>query len=490
MAVESNTYNDYSAATEENYPLISNFSHWLEPDRARTLYDVNPLEADFFDFMKMGLMRKVMAEEIFHREANSRFDTPFVNTSTTQGNVYGTASVGNGDPAEFDSMPYIQLALESHTPSSGPNQYKFSYPRVGEHIMFPNNSEWRIYGKRESVAGAHRLYLQKVQSGMPDLSSTITLTGSTYGGDRFIVLGSSYEESTLGQTRGLVPTHKVFQSYLQRFADFYEVSSFAENTKTYPMTWKGRTIQFTYEKGINDMEINLAAKINTSLLLTHKDDGNLTNRDPEKLTDGAVSTTQGYLPTLELNAVKLMYDTTPTIALFTQINRYRRQLQQGSSCMLWVGYEFREKIEGIITTLGANGGMVYDRKAVDLNVQQIKKGEYFYNIKSMMALDHPKFAGAPGFPFPHYFIVAPMVKIQGSQSGRSGSGDMLDAVNIIYKDQVGPGARGWYKIWETGANTRQSGGQNKRRNREINIDVIAGMQVVGSRQHILGKPLM
>src|SRR5690606_210077 len=138
MAVESNTYNDYSAATEENYPLISNFSHWLEPDRARTLYDVNPVEADFFDFMKMGLMRKVRAEEIFHREANSRFDTPRVNSSSTQGNVYGTAA--GGDPAEFVGMPYIQLHPDSHSPASGPLAGKTSSPRVGEHILFKNLS--------------------------------------------------------------------------------------------------------------------------------------------------------------------------------------------------------------------------------------------------------------------------------------------------------------------------------------------------------------
>lgn len=483
MAVESNTYNDYSVASEENYALISNFSHWLEPDRARTLYDVNPVEADFFDFMKMGLMRKVEAEEIFHREANSRFETPKVNSSTTQSAVYGTQSGGT-----FDGLDYIQLHTDSHSPSSGPNALAYSYPRVNEIIQFRNGGQWKIKGK-DGAAGAHKLYLQKVQAAMPALSATITLVGSTYGGDIFIIVAPAFDESTWGQTVGHVPTHKVFQSYMQFFADFYEVSSKMENTKTYDMTWQGKPLKFTYEKGINDMEIRLAAYINNALLLQAKDEGTLTVTDPITGESKISETTQGYLPTLELNAQKLLYDTSPTVALFTQINRYRRKLQQGSACMLWVGYEFREKVEGIITQFGAGGGLVYNRQAVDLNVTQIKKGEFTYNIKTMKALDHAKFAGAPGFPFPHYFIVAPMVKIQGSQSGRSGNGDMLDAVNVVYKDQVGIGARGWYKIWETGANARQTGGQNKRVNREINIHVECGMQVVGSRQHIYGQPL-
>lgn len=492
MATESNTYNDYSAAAAEEFPLISNFSHWLEPDRARQLYDVNPVEADFFDFMKMGLMRKVTAEEIFHREANSRFDTPKVNASTTQGNVYGTADGGTNDPATVPAgMDYIQLHADSHTPSSGPQQGKHSYPRVGEIIQFKNGAQWKIYAKRTSVDSEHRLYLQKVQTSMAALSSTITQVGSTYGGDIFIVIGPAFEESTWGQTTGLIPTHKVFQSYLQFFGDFYEVSSKMENTATYPITWKGKPIQFTYEKGINDMEINLAAKVNASLLLQSKDDdGNLTVLDPEKGTTKTANTTQGYLPALELYAQKLLYDSSPTIALFHQIDRYRRKLQQGPNCMLWVGYEFRKKVEGILTQFGAGGGLVYDRKAVDLNVQQISMGGFTYNIKTMNGLDHAKFAGAPGFTYPHQFIVQPMIKIQGSQTGRSGAGEMLDAVNVIYKDQVGLGARGWYKIWETGANARQTGGQNKRVNREINIHMECGMQTVGAAQHIYGKPLV
>lgn len=489
MATESNTYNDYSAATTENYPLISNFSHWLQPERVRELYDVNPLETDWGDFMKMGLMKEVTAEEIFHREKNSRFDVGIVNTSATQANVYGTASEGNGDPATESGKLYIQLATESHTPTSGPNPYKYSYPRVGEHIKFPNLAEFRIHGKRTSVDGAHRLYLQQVDSSGPSLAATITNAGGTYGGNTFIVIGPSFEESTLGQTTGLVPTHKVYQSYLQRFGDYYAVTNFMENTKTYPITWKGSPIDFHYEIGINDMEINLAAKIDHSLFLGAKDTtGNLTSLDPETGVEGAVSTTQSYLANLELNADKLYYDTISTVALFDQINRKRRQLQQGLNVLMWVGSEFMTKIESVVTQLGVNGGMIYDRQAVDLDISQIKKGGAVYNIKMMKILNHPKFGGAPGFDYPHQFIIAPTLKISGSMDGRSGSGDMLDAVQIIYKKQVGIGARGHYKIWETGANARQTGGQNKRRNREINIDVNCGMMTVGGTKHIYGKP--
>lgn len=483
MAVESNTYNDYSVAAEEKYPLISNFSFWLKPQVGRKLWDVNPVETDFGDFMKMGLMKNVMGQEIIHHEANSRFDVPNVNSSATQASVYGTAAEVNGDPAEFVGLAYIQLATDSHSPTSGPYALSKSYPRVGMHILFNNNSEWRIYGKRETIAGAHRLYLKQVQATMPNLASTITLSGGVYGGNPFIVHTSSYGEATLGMQQGLVPTSKTHTSYLQQFSDYYVVSDWEEQNETYPVTWNGQLINFTYQKGINDTEIRFAAAIDNGLFLSNKDDGNLTGVDPETGAVEQITTTQGYIQNLELNAQKLFYDTTPTLALFDQINRYRRKLQQGSDMMLWTGYEFRTKLEAIVTQLGVNGGMVYDRQAIDLDIQQFKKGGFTYNIKDLKIMNHAKFAGAPGFKYPHYFVIAPMQKQKDPKTGT-----LLDPFCIIYQKQVGPGARGHYKIWETGANAR-TGATNRRLNREINMAAHMGMQTVAGTKHILGKPV-
>src|SRR5688572_30147759 len=139
MVTESNTYNDYSIAATESYPLISNFSLWLKPQVGGELFDINPVESDWGDMMKMGLMKDVKGQVIFHHEANSRFDVPLVNTSTTVGDVYGTVSGGT-----YDGYEYVQLAAESHSPTTGPNALKYSYPRQRQHILFKNNSEWRI----------------------------------------------------------------------------------------------------------------------------------------------------------------------------------------------------------------------------------------------------------------------------------------------------------------------------------------------------------
>lgn len=484
MATESNTYNDFSVAATEEYPLISNFSLWLKPQVGRELFDVNPVETDFGDFMKMGLMKQVKGEEIIHHEANSRFDTPKVNDSATLASVYGTASVGNGDPAEFDGLDYIQLDGDSHSPSSGPLQNTKSYPRVGQHILFKNNSEWRIRGKRTSVAGAHRLYLQKVQTAMPALSDTITLSGGVYGGDTFIVFSTSYGEATMGQTEGLVPTSKTYTSYLQTCSDFHKVTDWQETNETYPFVWNGKEINFTYEKAINDMEIRMGAMVDNMLFLQNKDDaGNLTHLDPETGEDEDVSTTQGYIQNLEINAQELLYDTTPTVNLFRQIGRIRRRIKQGKNCMIWHGSEWALAVEDIVTQLGVNGGMVYDRQAVDLNVRQIKSGTFVYNLKPLMIADHPDFGGAPGFKYPNYFIVSPMDKIKDPKDG-----SMLNPFTVIYKKTVGTGARGFYKIWETGANSR-NGATEQRVVRKIHMYCRLGMQTVAASKHILGKPV-
>ncbi len=479
MATESNTYNDYSIAAKEEYPLISNFSFWLKPQVGRELFDVNPTETDWGDMMKMGLMKPVLGQEMIHHEASSRFAVPSVASSTTVGNVYGTQSGG-----DFNGYQYVILSTESHSPASGPKALKFSYPRQGQHIMFKNNSEWRIAGKDTSTDGAHKLFLQKVQTGMASLANTITLVGSIYGGDTFIVHTSSWEESTLGQQQGLIPTSKTYTSWLQTFSDYYEVSDWQENNETYPFNWRGQQINFTYEKGINDTEIRMAASIDNGLFLQNKDDGNLTNLDPETAEEKQVTTTQGYIQNLDINAQEILYDTTPTVALFHQIERYRRQQKQGKRVLLQVGAEFMYKAESIISALGINGSMVYDRKAVDLGIRQIRTGDCEFNIKPLSILNHPDFGGAPGFPYPHYFIVAPMDKIQDPKTNIP-----RDAFTILYAQAKGVGARGHYKIWETGANSRTGSGVNSRVNRVIHLYCRMGMQVVAASKFILGKPV-
>lgn len=490
MATENNTYNDYSVAATEAEPLISNFSFWLKPQVGNKLFDVNPVETDFGEFMKMGLMRQTNGPETIHHEANSRFDVPIINTSATQASVYGVASEVNGDPASMVGKDYIQLAAASHSPSTGPNALTKSYPRTGQHILFKNGGEWRIYGKRSSIAGAHRLYLEKVQSTMPALSATITNAGGQYGGDIFIVPTTSYGEATLGQTEGMVPTSKSFISYLQTFSDFYKVTDHQLENEIYPMSFTNpqtgatQQINFTYVKGINDTEIRMAAAIDNGLFLTSKDDGSLTDLDPEtgEITD--VTTTQGYIPALELSAQELFYDTTPTIALFDQIGRLRRKLQQGNDCMMWMGYEVRTALEGVATQLGVNGGMVYDRKAVDLNVQQISKGGFIYNMKDMRALNHSKFGGASGFKYPNYFIIAPTMKEKDATKG-----NMLDPVNILYMKPHGEGVRGHYKIWETGGFAHGKPATDGRAVRKIHMYMRMGTQTVAASKHILGKPV-
>jgi hypothetical protein len=478
MATENNTYNDYAIAATEDYPLISNFSFWLKPQVGQKLFDVNPVESDFGDMMKMGLMKEVKGEEIFHHEANSRFDVPVVNSSTTVDEVYGVQSGGT-----YDGYNYIILAAESHSPQTGPKALKYSYPRQGQHILFNNNSEWRIAAKDTSVDGAHKLFLQKLQSTMASLASTITLVGSTYGGDKFIVHTNSWEEATVGQQTGIVPTAKSYTSWLQTFTDKYIVTDFQEQNETYPFNWRGQNINFTYIKGINDTEIRYAAAIDNGLFLQNKDDGNLTNIDPETGEETSVYTTQGYIQNLDINAQPMYYDTTPSVALFRQIARYRRAQQQGERVLMHVGDDFMFTAEDVVSTLGINGSMVYDRKAVDLGVSQVKSGGLEFNLKRLRILNHPKFAGAPGFKYPRYFVIAPMDKTQDAKTNVP-----RDAFTILYKKAVGPGARGHYKIWETGGNAR-SGATDGRVVRRIHMYCHMGMQVVGASKFILGKPV-
>ena len=354
---EVNTYNDFSVASREENPLISNMSFLHKPQVGADLFDVNPLESDLGDFMKMGLMKEVRGEDIIHHETNKRFTKVSLNSSTTVGDVYGIADGATVDPVAYDSLDYIQLSAASHSPTSGAKANKLSYPRVGQMVEFKNGAVWRIAGKRETVDGEHRLYITKVQASMPALSATITLSGSTYGGDEFSCYGYAFEEASFGMLQGLVPTSKTFTNNLQAFSEKYIITDFAERDETYPLIWHGKTINFWYVKGLDDTEQRFMFNETYSCLLQPKDDGALNAYDTAGNTS-KVGTTQGYIPNLKLNAAKLYYDNNPTIALFEQIIRLRRKLHQGKDCLMHVGFEFELKAKDIISEFGINGGMV------------------------------------------------------------------------------------------------------------------------------------
>lgn len=479
---EVNTYRNFSIAASEKYPLISNFSFMLKPEVNGTLFDINPMETDTGDMMKMGRMTEVFGEDepgIVHHEDNETFDTPYINTSATQASVYGVASVGNGDPVLYDGLPYIQLATISHSPSSGDNSGKYSYPRVGQSVQFKNSGHWRITGKRTSVDNAHRLYLTKVNANTPDLSATITQVGSTYGGDLFIVPSSIWEEGTSGQQTGLVPTTKTYNSYLQTFSEFYEVTDWQARNKTYPMSFRGKMRDFVYPRGFDKTEIRFGAAEDWGLFLTPR--GTAIPGFDENGDAILMSTTQGYIPNLETNANKLYYDSNPTVNLFRQIARLRRKLLQGPKMILQYGAEFGINVEDIITQFGVNGSIVYGRKDIDLGFRVVKTQGMEVAMKEMRTLNHPKAAGAPGFPYPYYFVIAPYDKISDPKGGVP-----RNAFEIIYKKIIGDGNRDHYKMWKTGALAdRATSAQLKLK---IHIASRKGMRVVGASKFILGKP--
>jgi hypothetical protein len=478
---EVNTYRNFSIASSERYPLISNFSFMLKPDVNGVLFDINPMETDLGDMMKAGLMKEVFGEDtpgIVHHEANEIFDTPLVNTSATLTSVYGTASEGNGDPAAMTGKAYIQLAAESHSPSTGDNAGKYSYPRVGQTIQFKNGGAWRITGKR-SVDNAHRLYLDKINSNVPDLASTITQVGSTYGGDLFILPGSAWEEGTSGQQTGMIPTTKVYNSYLQTFYEKYEVTEWQAKNKTYPMMWRGKMTQFVYPRGFEQTEIRFAASEEYGLFLTPRGE-NIPGFD-ENGNAVLISTTQGYIPNLETNAPKLYYDSNPTVNLFRQIARLRRKLLQGPKMVLKYGAEFGINIEDILSQFGVEGGMIYNRKAFDLGFKQVATASMEIYCKEMKNLNHPKFAGAAGFPYPYYFIVEPYDKISDPKGGLP-----RNCFEIIYKKLQGKGNRDHYKMWEWGGGSEAGTDGNLKR--YISIASRKGARVVGATKFILGKP--
>lgn len=477
---EVNTWQDFAVAAREENPLISQMSFLHKPQVGPTMFDVNPLETDIGEMFKMGLMEEVKGEEIIHHEASKRFDAPYVNTSGTQASVFGTASTGNGDDTLYTGLDYIQLDPLSHSPQSGASALKYSYPRTGQLIQFKNKGVWRISGKRESVAGAHRLYLAKINSSVPSLTNTITNAASVFGGDQFAVIGSAFEEASYGMQKGIVPSSKTYTNYLSRFAEYYDQTDVESTNETYPFMYQGKEINFIYPRGFSDTEMRFAFLESAGLFLTPR--GQDIPGFDKNGSAVVMNTTQGYMPNLELNAPKLYYDNNPTVALFEQIIRLRRKLNQGRECMMQCGYEFLLKAKDIITQFGVNGGMVYNRSALDLNIDQVKIGGFTFNMKELTILNHPDITAIPGFNYPWYFIIAPMDKTKDAKTGI-----MKDAFTIMWKKSIGGGSRGHYQMFTLGAMAdTPTDDQNVRR---IHIRSSKGTRVVAASRFILGQRL-
>ena len=75
-----------------------------------------------------------------------------------------------------------------------------------------------------------------------------------------------------------------------------------------------------------------------------------------------------------------------------------------------------------------------------------------------------------------------MDKVKDSKTGIP-----QNCFEIMYKKAIGDGARGHYKMWQTGANApRATDAQAVRR---IHFYVRMGMKTVAASKHILGKPV-
>lgn len=480
-----NTYRDFSFAANEDYPLISNIEFVLEPQVGRDLFNVNPLENDIGDMMKMGLMQECFGEEIIHHEDRKSYQVPTINSSTTQSAVYGTASVGNGDPAAYAGLDYIQLSSSSHTPSSGDLSGTKSFPRPGQVICFKNQAFWRIEGKRSTVANEHRLYIKKLKSTYPALSATITLSGSTYGGDQFTVPSNAFEEAHWGMQEGLVPATKTYKSYFSEYSDLYVTTNKQVMNKTYPLYdhASGKVINFWHVKGAWKTEQNFMMQEAMGLFVVPKADTGATAYDPISGTSKAYGTSEGYIPTLEANAPQILYDDTPTLAMFKQINRKRNTLHQGKRADMWYGMEFGHRAVDLIATLRSNkviaDGTDGNRNRVELGIESIDVAGYYYDLKNLRILDHPDFTNVNGMPYPYYFIVKTT-----DQTLDPKTGVMMDAFKILYKRQTGGGARGHYKIWYTGALAPNP--TNSQMQLNLHFASEKGVQVVGADHHILG----
>lgn len=444
-----------------NDPIVSSMELMHMPDVYRKLVGRYPRQRDLGFFKEMGRMAPVRQTTYQIHEENRLID-------------YVTIA-GHTNPS--GSLVRITLDASNHT-SAGTK----SYPRLYDRVEFLNMAQGLIVAKNTSVANAHTIDIQPVSASHNVIAAAVT-------GDALGMFSQAHDEGGDGRREILVPTTTVFNNQVQLFRDKMKVTSSEQGNETWIKDFTfpaghpraGETGAFLYIKGEADMIDRYELQREIGLMTNDISDSGLTIQVDG--VDTPVRTTRGFIPHVKQYGELMDYVNQPGMGTFDTIVKIQNKNYSDKESMIMMGLNFALGFKNFGVDLLKDGARIYssgsgEMDAVSLGFKSIQfPTGHVFHLKGLEALSHADTTGLPGMVYPDLAIVCPTGTVKDAKTSME-----MDAFAIKYKVAEGKGARGTYKIWETGGNS--DAGTNSSLTRTLEVACEQGAQVYGGKRFI------
>jgi hypothetical protein len=446
--------------------IVSGFDLMHMPEVFNKLVGQYPRQKDLHFLDEMGASKEVKQTTFSWQEEN-RLNAPFTIASTST--VVALTTVR------------ITLAAEDHYRSG-----VYSNVRVNDRVEFKNGAKGFVIAKNSSVASAHTIDVQRVNSNYDPVAAAVA-------GQKVGIFSMGFAEGAQGYTQSMLPILTDFTAKVQIFRETFKVTTSEQGNKTWvEFQWPegypkaGEMGGFYFIKAEGDTYDRYNLKRELGLLTNDEDDGLIVIG-----SDPAIRQTRGFIPHVKRYGELMDYASKPTMGTFETMQRLLNKNYQDKNVMGIMGLEFSMGLTSFGTDLMKAGGVLYnsstgkamDSLALGFNQYSFASG-YNFHMKGMDALNHADTTGLSGSVYPGLCIIAPTGNKKVLVNGVS---EQVAPITVRWKKPIGGGAQdggtnGRYKLWFTGAGADVP--TDDYLTRQLNIASEEGMQVMGAKRFI------
>lgn len=443
--------------------FVSGLDYVHKPDIFRKLVGTYPNQRDLSFLKEMAAYEEAVQTDFTWNEEN-RLLPPI--------------SIAAKSTILTNTKVRITLSTEDHYKSG-----TLSNVRINDRVEFKNGSQGLVIDKNTSVANAHTIDVQSV-------NSTYNVVSAAVVGDQVAIMSMAFVEGGEGYTESIVPIFTPYTNKVQIFRDDFKVTSSEEGN----IAWMefdmpanslnpGEKGGFYYIKAKGDTYDRFLMKEELGLLTNDIDDGALyTSAD----SSTAIRTSRGFVPHIQKYSELMDYGIKPTMGTFETMIRLINKNFGNKENMLMVGLDFNLGLKDFGIDLTKNGSVIYNTSEgkkmdmISLGFNSYEIAGYKFHIKQMQAFNNADTTGLSGFKYPSLAILCPMDSRYGKDE--RGEDKLMKPLVIRYKKMKGAGAREFHKVWSTGGNS--AAGTDATLLNKLHMASEKGPQVFGAKRFI------
>jgi hypothetical protein len=450
------------AVAAVNTGIVSGLDLMHMPEVYKKLVGQYPKQKDLLFLQMMGNMKEVVKQTTWSWHEENRTNMPI--TIAAKATVIANTTVR------------ITLAAADHYGSGA-----YSFPRKHDQVEFKNGAKGIIIAKDTSVASAHTVDIQRMNSDSDPVAAAVV-------GGKIGIFSMAFAEGGTGSGQSIAPRTTTYTAKLQIFRDEFSVTTSEQTNQSYvDFTWPagypnaGQPGKFYFIKAEGDTYNRFMKKRELGLLTNVEDDGNIIINSSES----AIRSTRGFIPHVKQYSNLMQYATKPTMGTFDTMIRILNKNYSDTDNMCLMGLDFALVLKDFGTDLMKNGATLYnsaqgkamDAVALGFSTFTFPTTDYNFHFKKLQALSDADSTGLAGFGYSSLAILCPTESKKDPNSG-----EMEAPISIRYKTPVGGGNKSWYKMWETGAGAATP--TNSILERKMELQSEEGIQTFGAARFI------